>query len=430
MSGIPAEIAELGATGQRLSQNPGFDPMRAGLSTEEYFVWSRFDGATSLRDLLLMTGFPSERAIAIVQRLRALGGILLPGENPATMAGKAKPAGTAPAPMPQPQAQARPGGAPNPAPRPSTGPIIPPRTITPVGTPSGSIGTAPTQRPKAPSAPPPAGRPATGPIGARPAPAKASAPPEVTSELSALQSLGEPTLLERAALAETADLDVKDRARILAMHRRIADTEPWALFGVAPETDRRTLKLAYFRMSKEFHPDRFYGKRLGSFATRLSEIFEALARGYADLTEAPTIRGSRAPAADHSQPQTPAEYAAELFDRGCTQEVSGDTVGALKLFDAAIRVDGQVRYLRRAAECALTAHEDRAAENYAKKAAALEPLDASIQRLLARVFRAAGRLGDAEEVLLMAMQLKVDSDALVRELRADLAEVRRLLARP
>ncbi len=419
MSGIPAEIAELGGTGQRLSQNPGFDPMRAGLSTEEYFVWSRFDGATSLRDLLLMTGFPSDRAIAIVQRLRALGGILLPGENPATMAARAKPvAATAPAPPPA---------------RAATAPVAPPRGTGPISTAprsgSGSIGTAPTAR--APTAPIPATprtRPPT-PAARTSAPKVAPPDPAVVSELSALQSLGEPTLLERAALAEAGELDVAERARILAMHRRIAETEPWALFGIPPGTDRRTLKLAYFRMSKEFHPDRFYGKRLGSFATRLSEIFEALARGYADLTEAPTVRSARGPAVDQSQPQTPAEYAAELFDRGCTQEVTGDTTGALRLFDAAIRVDGQVRYLRRAAECALTAREDRAAETYAKKAATLEPLDASIQRLLARVFKAGGRLADAEEVLLMAMQLKVDSDALVRELRADLAEVRRLLAR-
>jgi len=93
MSGVPTEIADVGSTAQKLSQNPGFDPLRAGLSTEDYFVWSRFDGATSLKDLLLMTGFPVEHAIAIVKKLRGLGAVLLPGENPATMAAKAAPAG-------------------------------------------------------------------------------------------------------------------------------------------------------------------------------------------------------------------------------------------------------------------------------------------------------------------------------------------------
>ena len=30
--------------------------MKAGFGTEEYFVWSRFDGATSVRDLILIEG--------------------------------------------------------------------------------------------------------------------------------------------------------------------------------------------------------------------------------------------------------------------------------------------------------------------------------------------------------------------------------------
>ena len=56
------------------------------------------------------------------------------------------------------------------------------------------------------------------------------------------------------------------------------------------------------------------------------------------------------------------------------------------------------------------------------------PNDPSSARLLARAFRAAGKLADAEEVLVMAMALKSENDVLTAELRNDLAEVRRLLA--
>jgi hypothetical protein len=56
MSVVPTEIPEVGATSLRLRQNPRFDPMKAGFGTEEYFVWSRFDGATTVKDLILMTG--------------------------------------------------------------------------------------------------------------------------------------------------------------------------------------------------------------------------------------------------------------------------------------------------------------------------------------------------------------------------------------
>ena len=101
---------------------------------------------------------------------------------------------------------------------------------------------------------------------------------------------------------------------------------------------------------------------------------------------------------------------------------------AMKLFAAAVRVDPQIRYLRRAANCALAAEQPKSAVEYAKKAHAIAPNDPSSARLLAAAFRAAGKLSDAEEVLVMAMALKSENAVLGAELRNDLAEVRRLLA--
>jgi len=58
----------------------------------------------------------------------------------------------------------------------------------------------------------------------------------------------------------------------------------------------------------------------------------------------------------------------------------------------------------------------------------MAPGDVSSARLLASAFRAAGKLSDAEEVLVMAMALKSENDVLTAELRHDLADVRRLIA--
>ena len=100
----------------------------------------------------------------------------------------------------------------------------------------------------------------------------------------------------------------------------------------------------------------------------------------------------------------------------------------MKLFAAAVRLDPQTRYLRRAASCALAAGQPRTALEYAKKAQTESPSDPSLARLLAAAFRAAGKLADAEEVLVMAMAMKSENDALTAELRNDLAEVRRQLS--
>jgi tetratricopeptide (TPR) repeat protein len=163
-------------------------------------------------------------------------------------------------------------------------------------------------------------------------------------------------------------------------------------------------------------------------------VFEALSRAYARLTSGDRPRpgdpdGRRAGQIGKAeQPQTPQEYAAELFERACQLEIGGDHLDAMKLFAAAVRVDPQPRYLRRAASCALAARQPKSAVEYAKKAYSLAPHDPSSARLLAAAFRAAGKLSDAEEVLVMAMALKSENDILTSELRNDLAEVRRLLA--
>jgi curved DNA-binding protein CbpA len=233
---------------------------------------------------------------------------------------------------------------------------------------------------------------------------------------------------EKQALDEPAELSLDERLRILAMARLADGRDPWALLGVERNADAKALKRAYFKLSKEIHPDRYYGKQLGSFDKLLATVFEAVSRAYAKLTS-PEKKGStgayQAVGPEGDQPQTPQDHAAQLFDRACSLEVSGDALGAMKLFAAAVRIDPQKGYLRRAASCALAAGQPKTAVEYAKKAQTLAPDDPSSARLLAQAFRAAGKLADAEEVLVMAMALKSENDVLTAELRNDLAEVRR-----
>ena len=56
MSTVPADIAGIGSSEQKLRPTPGFDPLKAGLGPEEYFVWSRIDGTQPARQVLLATG--------------------------------------------------------------------------------------------------------------------------------------------------------------------------------------------------------------------------------------------------------------------------------------------------------------------------------------------------------------------------------------
>lgn len=445
----------------KLRVSPGFDPLKAQVGPDEYFVLSRIDGTLTLRQVLLETGLPVERGIAIITRLRSIGALLLPGET------------AAPSPVAVPASHAPTTSRPTPR-YPITPPLgVPaiPRTNTPLTPmPANKLPGRVTPAHGVPAMPPPSSAPAVSrtntpltPMPGSRLPARPAAPPADTPDLepptiprsqeikrvpaadsAALDGptvrrvptadialvLPNPTDAERAALSEPADLSADARLKVLAMVRLVNAGDPHALLGVPSGADAKILKRAYFKLSKEIHPDRFYGKQLGSFADRLSLVFEAVSRAYARLTSPETSRPN-ARLGDRStpdQPQTPQEYAAELFERACGLEVGGDHLGAMKLFAAAVRIDPQTRYLRRAASCALQAEQPKTALEYAKKAQSQAPNDPSAARLLASAFKACGRFADAEEVLVMAMAIKSENDVLGAELRNDLAEVRRLMA--
>lgn len=359
MSTVPADIAGIGPTSLKLRVSPGFDPLKAAVGPDEYFLLSRIDGTLSIREVLLNSGLPVDRGVAIVSRLRSIGALLLPGEATPAAAAPAAPASVRP----------------------------PPRTA------AGS----------------------------------ARHPDALAHDLR----LSNPTPDELAALSEPSELDDGERRLILTLERILEKQDSYMLLGVSQGADIKAVKRAYFALSKEIHPDRYYGKKLGSFAGRMSRVFEETSRAYARLTTADKSRAGTSAttiARASEQPQTPQEYAAELFERACQLEIGGDPLGAMKLFAACVRMDPQIKFLRRATSCALAAGQPRSAVEYAKKAHALAPNDASSARLLASAFRHAGQLSDAEEVLLMAMAMKNENDVLTVELKNDLTEVRRLLA--
>ena len=434
MSGIPAEIAGVGSTTQKLRVRPGFDPMSAGVGPEEYFVLSRIDGTQPLREVLLATGLPPERCVAIVTKLRSIGALLLPGEKEGAVGASA----TKPSPSPTPAA--RPTAAAAPAqPRPSTqhSSVQRPSTAIPAqqrqpATPARATGQIPPQNSMRATGGIPAQnrgtsqQPAIRPTPSRPTNSESKPIEQVEPQIDT--RLPDPSDAERAALAEDIQLEDHERRKILALARLSDGRNPWALLGVPEGSEPKLLKRAYFKLSKEIHPDRFYGKRIGSFGPRLAIVFEAVSRAYARLTNPDKARASGAfQAVTPDQPQTQQDYAAELFDRACSLEVSGEIENAMKLFSAAVRIDPQTKFLRRASICALRANQPKTALEYAKKAQSQAPDDPSCARLLATAFKAVGKLADAEDVLVMAMAMKSENDVLTSELRNDLAEVRRLL---
>jgi curved DNA-binding protein CbpA len=89
---------------------------------------------------------------------------------------------------------------------------------------------------------------------------------------------------EQAALAEDVDLNVEMRRRILDKHDALERVDHYALLDVDSTADRKTLRRAYFELAAQFHPDRYFRKKLGSFKPRMETIFGRLTMAHETLS--------------------------------------------------------------------------------------------------------------------------------------------------
>lgn len=375
------DIPGLGTLDERLRHNPAVALERLPLSSEEYFVWTRVDGHTATREVILMSGFPRDKTVAILRRLRELGALLREGESPASVAAAAR------------NAAAR-------------------RAAAPASASDNASASASAAAPARPA--PPQTQSAEAPAARTPA-------PTIT-----LEALGALASEERAALAEEVDLAQEQKLRVIAMRRKADAGDYFALLEVDPGADKRALKRAYFLLSKELHPDRYYGKHTGSFGPWLARIFERLKEAHEILSDDKKRREyeGRLSGQREVSSQTKHEYATELFERACNVQTNGELAWALQLFAAAIRLDPQARYLSRAARCAIDAGETDLAVSYARQAVGMESENPSLHRVLASAQEAAGDLVAAEATLEAALAMKSENDSLSAGLRADLTRVR------
>jgi curved DNA-binding protein CbpA len=84
------------------------------------------------------------------------------------------------------------------------------------------------------------------------------------------------------------DLSVELQERIFDYEARL-ESSYHDLLGVTRAAEGRDIKRAYFRLSKDFHPDRYFRRNIGDFGPRLDRIFKKVAEAY-ELLSDPTTR--------------------------------------------------------------------------------------------------------------------------------------------
>lgn len=87
-------------------------------------------------------------------------------------------------------------------------------------------------------------------------------------------------IFDLVALNETVDLDEGQKKRILYVESRLADWNHFELLGLGRKATTDDVRKAYFKASREFHPDAFFRKNLGSYQKRIERIFKAMKIAY------------------------------------------------------------------------------------------------------------------------------------------------------
>jgi curved DNA-binding protein CbpA len=95
------------------------------------------------------------------------------------------------------------------------------------------------------------------------------------------------------------DLPLKAQEAILDMYGKL-DRPYHELLGVAADADTRAVKRAYFALSKEYHPDRYFRREIGPFQPVLERVFRKIVEAY-ELMCDPAVRAEVQRSLDEDQ---------------------------------------------------------------------------------------------------------------------------------
>jgi curved DNA-binding protein CbpA len=86
-------------------------------------------------------------------------------------------------------------------------------------------------------------------------------------------------------LAEDVDLEMETRRYVLDVHAKLDRINFYAVLGMSRTAEKKAIKDAYFRLAGLVHPDRYFGKRLGSYKPKMELVFARITQAYETLSK-------------------------------------------------------------------------------------------------------------------------------------------------
>jgi len=135
-----------------------------------------------------------------------------------------------------------------------------------------------------------------------------------------------------AEIDPTLDLPVEIQRRILEFETGLE--RPYhELLGVVADADLKAIKKAYFALSKQFHPDRYFRRNLGPFEEKLDRCFKKILEAYELLSDPATRAEVQRELAFSAAPEARAKGSPAPSGLAARKRLS--TVGKqLKVFEA------------------------------------------------------------------------------------------------
>ncbi len=91
--------------------------------------------------------------------------------------------------------------------------------------------------------------------------------------------------LEGPALQDGTDLDVEFCRALDQKWAQAQAKNPYELLEISRNASTQDVRHQYLFLSRKFHPDRFFNRRLGQYGQRLNEVFSEITKAYQKLKD-------------------------------------------------------------------------------------------------------------------------------------------------
>jgi len=163
----------------------------------------------------------------------------------------------------------------------------------------------------------------------------------IQAEAAAGETAGaqeEPALLEEI-LRPHSEEEESLLMRIDALYQKLSVLNKYELLETEAGADTETIKKNYYRLAKEFHPDRYFAVTDNSVKAKLTEIFDAVTKAYDSLKDEKTRQEYLRTAVSPRQEGPSGEMRAEeQFKRGVDEFKKGNFSGAVENFKWATKL--------------------------------------------------------------------------------------------